>query len=68
VLVACHIIKDKNRENKENKIKKTKNKNRIWMRLAQWNDVTVIKERKETDFVDNKFSRQTLAVATIDFE
>jgi len=60
VLVACHIIKDKNRENKD--------KNRIWTRLAQWNDVTVIEERKVTDFVDNKFSRQTLAVATIDFE
>jgi len=37
LLVACYIIKDKNR---------------IWARLARWNDIAVVGERKEADFVD----------------
>ena len=40
LLVACHVIKDKNK---------------IWTRLARWNDIAVGK-RKIVDFVDiNKF-------------
>jgi len=45
LLVACHVIKDKNR---------------IWTRL-RWNDVAVIEERKVIIFISsidvNKFSR-----------
>jgi len=39
LLVACHVIKDKNR---------------IWARLARWNNVADVGERKEADFVNSK--------------
>ena len=39
LLVACHVIKDKNR---------------IWTRLTRWNDVAVVGERKVADFVDRR--------------
>ena len=39
LLVAYHIIKDKNR---------------IWTRLTRWNDVSVVGERKVADFVDRR--------------
>ena len=39
LLVACHVIKDKNR---------------IWTRLARSNDVAVVGERKVADFVDRR--------------
>jgi len=46
LLVACYIIK---------------NKNRIWMRLARWNDATVVGEHKVADFIDRrKFLRYWL--------
>ena len=37
LLITCNVIKDKNR---------------IWTRLARWNDVAVVGERKIADFVD----------------
>jgi len=37
LLVACHVIKDKNR---------------IWAYLARWNDIAIVKECKVTDFMD----------------
>jgi len=39
LLVACYIIKDKNR---------------IWTRLAWWNDIAVVGERKVADLVDRR--------------
>jgi len=39
MLVACHVIKEKNR---------------IWTRLTQWNEVAVVGERKVADFVDRR--------------
>jgi len=31
-----------------------KDKNRIWARLARWNDIAVVGERKVADFVDRR--------------
>ena len=57
LLVACYVIKDKNR---------------IWARLARWNDIAVIGERKVADFIDitniNKFSRYRYFDCCSDFE
>jgi len=39
LLVACHIIKDKNR---------------IWACLARYTDIAVVEERKEADFIDRR--------------
>ena len=39
LLVACYVVK---------------NKNRIWARLARWNDIAVVGERKVADFVDRR--------------
>jgi len=39
LLVACHVIKDKNR---------------IWACLARCNDVAVVGERRVADFVDRR--------------
>jgi len=37
LLVTCHVIKDKNR---------------IWARLARWNIVAIVGERKVADFIE----------------
>ena len=37
LLVACHVIKDKNR---------------IWARLVRWNDVAIVGKGKVADFID----------------
>jgi len=39
LFVACYVIKDKNG---------------IWARLARWNDIAVVEERKIADFVDRR--------------